>query len=283
VRVLGKGLSQLLGESADSGVSEVAIESIVPNRRQPRTHFNEEAVQELAASIREVGVLQPLVVRPLSEGRYELIAGERRLRASKLAGLNSVPVIVRAADDQSSLELALIENIQREDISPLESAHAYKRLMGEFGLTQEQVADKVGKSRVAVANTVRLLKLPSRILDGLLSGEISEGHARALLGLPNEAMQLAVFDQIISKRLTVRDVERLASETSLSKPRADKKRAVVDEIDPNWIAFRENLSMSLGAPVKIEGTERGGRIVIDFYSEDDLMRIADALSGDRRA
>jgi len=277
VRVLGKGLSQLLGEAAEAGVSEVAIEAIIPNRRQPRTIFNELAVQELAASIREVGVLQPLVVRPVSEGRYELIAGERRLRAAKIAGLVSVPVMVRAASDQNSLELALIENIQREDISPLESARAYKQLMGEFGLTQEQVADKVGKSRAAVANTVRLLKLPSPILDALGSGQLSEGHARALLGLPNEAMQLAVFDRIVSKGLTVKDVEKLATETSISKPRANKKPVPVEEIDPNWRALQEQLSMNIGAPVRIEGADRGGRIVIDFYSEEDLLRIADAL------
>jgi len=277
VRVLGKGLSQLLGEAAEAGVSEVAIEAIIPNRRQPRTIFNELAVQELAASIREVGVLQPLVVRPVSEGRYELIAGERRLRAAKIAGLVSVPVMVRAASDQNSLELALIENIQREDISPLESARAYKQLMGEFGLTQEQVADKVGKSRAAVANTVRLLKLPSPILDALGSGQLSEGHARALLGLPNEAMQLAVFERIVSKGLTVKDVEKLATETSISKPRATKKPVPVEEIDPNWRALQEQLSMNIGAPVHIEGADRGGRIVIDFYSEEDLLRIADAL------
>lgn len=277
MRVLGKGLAQLIGEQSDAAVSEIPLDAIVPNQRQPRTFFREEAVQELAASIREVGVIQPLVVRPLTEGRYELIAGERRLRASKLAGLDSVPVLVRAADDQTSLELALIENVQREDITPLEAAKAYKLLMAEFGLTQEQVADKVGKSRAAVANTVRLLKLPERVLQGLESGRITEGHARALLGLPNSLLQVAVYDQILEKRLTVKDVERIATNHNETGPRVRRKRGVIDETDPNWQALKENLSMSLGAPVKLEGTERGGRIIIEFYSEEDLLRIADTL------
>jgi ParB family chromosome partitioning protein len=277
MRVLGKGLSQLIGEQADPSVSEVPVGAIIPNQRQPRTYFKEESVQQLAASIRLHGVIQPLIVRPLSEGRYELIAGERRLRASKLAGLETVPVMVRAAGDQNSLELALIENIQREDISPLESAFAYRKLMDEFGLTQEQVSEKVGKSRTAVANTVRLLRLPKRILNALERGELSEGHARALLGLPNEAIQLAVFDQVMERNLTVREVEKLANResTSLRSPR--RTNGVVDNTDPNWQALRENLSVQLGAPVKLEGSERGGRIVVEFFSEEDLIRIAEIL------
>src|SRR5947199_5012387 len=190
MRVLGKGLSQLIGEQADTTISEVLVDAIVPNQRQPRTYFKEEAVQELANSIREVGILQPLVVRPLSEGKYELIAGERRLRASKLAGLETVPVLVRAADDRTSLEMAIIENVQREDISPLESARAYRKLIDEFGLTQEQVAQKVSKSRVSVANTLRLLRLPAQIQQALESGDIQEGHARALLAFESEEEQL---------------------------------------------------------------------------------------------
>src|SRR5580704_9085673 len=180
-RALGKGLSQLIAEQYEGPTNELPVADIVPNSRQPRTVFNDEALEELAASIREYGILQPLIVRPLAEGKHELIAGERRLRAAKLAGLTSVPVIVRSAGNQSSLELALIENLQREDINALESAKAYRRLIDEFGMTQEQVADRVGKSRVSVANTVRLLRLPKRIMEGLEAGFISEGHARALL------------------------------------------------------------------------------------------------------
>jgi ParB family chromosome partitioning protein len=231
-------------------------------------------VEELAASIREVGILQPLVVRPLGANRYELIAGERRFRASKLAGLKKVPVVVRTANDQASLELAIIENVQREDISPLESARAYRRLMDEFGLTQEAVAAKVGKSRVAIANTVRLVKLPSRVLEGLEKGEITEAHARALLGLPNAAMQLAVFDQILEKGLTVKQVEKLATQGAAAKAALRAKEA-----DPNLQALFEEISIRLGAPTKLEANGRGGKIVIDYFSEDDLIRIVDLLQG----
>lgn len=275
MRVLGKGLAELIGEQSENSISEVAVAAIVPNRRQPRTHFKEEAVEELASSIRSVGILQPLVVRPISDGRYELIAGERRLRASKLAGLDTVPVLIRAADDRSSLEMAIIENVQREDISPLESARAYRKLMDEFGLTQEQVADKVGKSRVSIANTVRLLKLPLRVLQALEQGFISEAHARALLGLPSEPEQISALDQIIAKGLTVKEVEKMA--TRALGARARRPRTVVDHTDPNWRALRDRLAELLGAPVRLEGSERGGRIVIDFYSEDDLVRIAEGL------
>jgi len=275
MRVLGKGLAELIGEQSENSISEVALTAIVPNRRQPRTHFKESAVEELAASIRSVGILQPLVVRPLAEGKYELIAGERRLRASRLAGLETVPVLVRSADDRDSLEMALIENVQREDISPLESARAYRKLMDEFGLIQEEVADKVGKSRVSIANTVRLLKLPLRDLQALEQGLITEAHARALLGFPSEPEQIAVLDQILQKSLTVKEVERMASRAA--GPRLRRARTVIDQTDPNWRALRDRMAEALGAPVKLEGSERGGRIVIDFFSEEDLLRISDAL------
>jgi len=272
---LGKGLSQLIGEQADSAPVDAPIASIVPNQRQPRTHFDEDALEELASSIREVGILQPLVVKPIADGRFELIAGERRLRAAGIAGLKRVPITIRSAGAQSSLELALIENIQREDISALECARAYRKLMDEFGLTQEQVADKVGKSRPAVANAVRLLRLPARILEGLEKGEITEGHAKALLSVDNEALQLAIFDQILKRGMTVREVEQAA------KARAGAKRAkkpgVVDPSDPNWVALQQSASEFLGTPVKLEGSEKGGRIYIDFFSEEDLLRIMDLL------
>jgi ParB family transcriptional regulator, chromosome partitioning protein len=259
---------------ASSSILEVPISAITPNRRQPRTYFKQEAVEELAASIREVGILQPLVVRPLGQNRYELIAGERRLRASKLAGLKQVPVVVRTASDQTSLELAIIENVQREDISPLESARAYRRLIDEFGLTQEAVAAKVGKSRVAIANTVRLVKLPPRVLESLEKGEISEAHARALLGLPNSAMQLAVFDQILERGLTVKQVEKIATQSAVFKGTAKAK-----EDDPNLRALFEEISIRLGAPTKAEPSGQGGKIVIDYFSEDDLIRIVDLMQG----
>ncbi|MBI3721319.1 MAG: ParB/RepB/Spo0J family partition protein, partial [Fimbriimonas ginsengisoli] len=182
-RSLGKGIGHLIAGQIDAHPAEVPIERIVPNGHQPRTTFDGTALAELAASIKAHGVLQPLAVRETSRGSYELIAGERRLRAAALAGLAVVPIVVRDADPKMSLELALVENLQREDIAPLECARAYRELTTRFGLTQEQVAERVGKSRAAVANTLRLLKLPKRILDGLDKGSISEGHARALLGL----------------------------------------------------------------------------------------------------
>ncbi|MCO5297185.1 MAG: ParB/RepB/Spo0J family partition protein [Fimbriimonadaceae bacterium] len=274
-RALGKGLSQLIGEQTDPTTAEAPLDAIVPNSRQPRTHFDDTALEELAASIREVGVLQPLLVRPLSEGRYELIAGERRLRAAQMAGLKTVPIVVRSAGAKTSLELALIENVQREDISALECAKAYQQLVAEFGLTQEQIADRVGKSRPAIANTLRLLRLPKRILEGLEKGTISEGHARALLQLDNDAQRLAVFDQVVSRGLSVRQTEEASRPKTATKPR--KKAAELADVDPSWRAVREALSERLGTPVRLTGDERGGSIVVPFYSEEDLSRLCDVL------
>lgn len=277
-RALGKGLSQLIGEQAELSPNEVAIDSITPNQRQPRELFDETALAELAESIRQVGILQPLVVRPLSEGKYELIAGERRLRAAQLAGLERVPVTIRAAGHQDSLEIALIENVQREDISPLEQARAYRRLMDEFGLTQEQVADKVGKSRAAVANSVRLLRLPRPILDGLQAGKITEGHARALLGVPSEVLQLALYDKILRTGMTVRDVERVAqAESDTPSGKRRKVTRPASSIDPEWQPLQEAVSTYFGAPARLVKSEVGGKIEIEFYSDDDLMRILDIL------
>ena len=255
------------------------IGSLIPSPGQPREFFDEAALEELAQSIREVGLLQPLVVRPSTEGMYEVIAGERRLRASKMAGLTTVPVVMRAAGNESALEIALIENLQREDISPLECARAYRRLIVEFQLTQEQVADKVGKARTSVANTVRLLKLPKRILEGIESGSISEGHARALLSLENEIMQLAVFDQIVAKGLSVREAERLSrpKETTPKTARTQSPKQPHRAEDPEWKELEDGLSMYFGTPVRLERAEVGGKMVVSFYSDDDLMRILDVL------
>lgn len=272
-RALGKGLSQLIGEQYDDAPSAIDIGAIEANRWQPRSIFADAALHEMAASIREVGVLQPLVVRPLTEGRYELIAGERRLRAAKLAGLSQVPVIVRPTTDQAALEIALIENIQREDIGAMECARAYRRLMQEFGLTQEQVADKVGKARTSVANTVRLLRLPPKIQDGIETGLISEGHARALLAFEQEERQLAAYEITLARGLTVREVENLASR----KPRAARKTSVAPEPDPAWATLENALSVHLGAQVKIQGAEVGGRLMIEFYSEDELTGLVERL------
>ena len=272
-RALGKGLSQLIAEQYEGPANEVGIDQIIPNSRQPRTHFNDESLNELASSIREYGILQPLVVRPITEGQYELIAGERRLRASKIAGLKSVPVIIRAAGNQTSLELALIENLQREDINALESASAYRKLMDEFGLTQEVVAERVGKSRTTIANTVRLLRLPTRITQGLESGVITEGHARALLAFESEAHQLAVYDQILERGLNVRDVETLTK----AKKASDRVPKKLPRAKIHDAALEEGLSNHFATPVKIVHGDHGGKLTIDFYSEDDLDRILEII------
>jgi len=273
-RALGKGLSQLIAEQFDGAPNEVAVASIVPNARQPRTHFDEGALAELAESIKIHGILQPLLVRPMSEGQYELIAGERRLRAAKLAGLTSVPAMIRSADNRNTLEMALIENIQREDINPVECARAYRRLIDEFDMTQEQVSEKVGKSRTAVANAVRLLRLPKRIIEGLEASRISEGHARALLTFESEAQQLAVYDQILERGLTVREVEKTAKPkvAPAPKPKADEPKA-----DPNDRALEEALCTFLGSPTKLIRSEVGGKLIVDFYSDDDLDRMLESL------
>ena len=274
---LGKGLSQLLGEQADVAPSEVELTAIVPNRRQPREKFSEEALRELAESIKAFGVLQPLVVRPIAEGKFELIAGERRWRASQIAGLKSVPVVIRSADSKATLEMALVENVQREDITPLESARAYQRLSEEFGLKQDEIAIRVAKSRTSIANTMRILKLPERVLQGLEDDRITEGHARAILGAEGSAAQLAIYDLVLQNGLSVRETEQLAKPKVL-RPKAPK--ADTADIDPAWRAIQQSLSERLGSPVKLQGNESGGKIMIDFYSEEDLSRILEAIGID---
>jgi len=258
---------------ADEQVNEIPVSSILPNRNQPRTKFQDESLAELADSIREHGIIQPIVVRPLEDGQYEIIAGERRYRAAIIAKLTQVPVVVRTVSTQSSLEMALIENIQREDISAIECARAYKELMDSYGLKQEQVAQKVGKSRAAVANALRLLKLPGDIQDAIEAGVISEGHARALLGLESPVHQLALFKKIVEIGLSVRDVERIVSGKVEPKP---EPPAPVSK-DPNWVNLEESLSKYLGSRALIQRSKRGGKIVIEYYSEDELQGILDHI------
>jgi ParB family chromosome partitioning protein len=274
-RALGRGLSQLIAEEFESAPREAPIDAILPNPRQPRTIFDQAALEELADSIREHGVLQPLVVRPKSEDTYELIAGERRLRACKLAGVKTVPIIIRSATNQVSLELALIENVQREDIGPMEKARAYRRLMDEFALTQEEVSQKVGKARASVANTVRLLKLPEPIQQGLDDGLIQEGHAKALLQLDTPTQQLALYDRILKQGLNVRDIERAAKPPAAGREAKPPKPTAAE--DPNVKALEEALSTFLGTPVKLQKGEVGGKMVVEFYSDDDLERILETL------
>jgi len=264
---------QFEDEAPTAPTSEIEVERIAANTRQPRTRFDDDALQSLAESIRAHGVLQPLIVRPSLKGNFELIAGERRLRAAKLAGKTTVPVVIRAANAQDSLEIAIIENVQREDINALECARAYRQLIDEFGLTQELVAQRVAKSRVAIANTLRLLKLPEEIQVAIEKGTISEGHARALLAVGDSSQQVSLFRRIVLDGLTVRDVERLARGGDAPvKPQVEKTPQ-----DPNWKALGTTLGNRLGAPVKLDRTKNGGRIVVEFFSDEELQGILDRL------
>lgn len=268
-KVLGKGLVQLIGEQDDATVKEVSVESIEPNPHQPRRDLDEEALGELAESVRSVGVLQPIVVRPIGHDRYEIIAGERRWRAAKMAGIERVPVVVRTSDETDSLALALIENLQRQDLQALEAAAAYGVLIERFGLTQEAVAERVGKSRSSIANALRLLRLPQEIQQGLAEGKITEGHARALLQFEIQAEMLAVYRRILEKDLTVRDVERLAQQGAGSESNATPRRAPTP--------LEQAVSERLGVPVRIVRKKEGGRLEVIFYSDDDLDRVLSVL------
>ncbi|HUV04955.1 MAG TPA: ParB/RepB/Spo0J family partition protein [Armatimonadota bacterium] len=264
-------------------LSVIDVSSIRLNPRQPRRSLDEQKLDELADSIREHGVIEPVIVRPSGDGAFELVAGERRFRAAVHAGLQSIPAVARVLNDRQSLELALVENLQREDIKPLECAQAYRRLMDEFGLTQEQVAQRVGKDRSTVANTLRLLNLPLPILESLDTGEITEGHARALLSIPDQDEQLLVWKKVVMHGLSVRAAERLsrtprASGTSMTPhvSRATRRRG---RMDPNLADVEDKLRRYLGTKVAITRLDGGkGKIEIEFYDDDDLMRILDLMS-----
>jgi ParB family chromosome partitioning protein len=258
-------------EGRGQRVLEVPLERIVPNPHQPRLYFSEEKLEELAQSIREHGVLQPLTVTRKGEN-YELIAGERRFQASKKAGLTTVPVIVRDAEEQQKFELAIIENVQRHDLNPIEEAKAYKRLTEEFGMSQEVVAKKMGKSRSAVANILRLLQLPVEIQRAVAEEKISEGHAKALLSIENPEKQRALFEMIVKNNLTVREAESKAREVSV-KPH---KRVTV--ADPAVKEKEERLAEIFGTKVKISKVGRGGRIVIEYYGDEDLDHLMQKLA-----
>ncbi len=271
-RGLGKGLEALIPIAP--GVTEVEVDSIVPNPRQPRRALDPEALQELAASIREQGLVQPLVVAEI-EGGYQLLVGERRWRAASLAGLEMVPVVVREATPQQMLELALVENLQREDLNPLEAAAAYQQLVEEFGMTQQQIADKVGKNRVTVTNTLRLLKLPDRVKETLLAEVINEGHARAMLRLRDEGEQMRVLEAIIRRGLSVRQTEELVRRL-VDEPEAKPK---APEKSPELRALEDRFRQALGTKVSLNRSKRGGKLVIYFYSQEELQAIYDLIVG----
>ena len=277
---LGKGLGALLPETdVTAGLSEVPTGAIAPNPLQPRAHIDENQLRELAESIREHGLIQPLVVTRSGDGAYTLIAGERRWRAAQLIGLESVPVVVKDAAPQHRLELALIENLQRADLNPLEEASAYRQLVDEFGLTQDQVAQRVGKSRVAVANTLRLLKLPDAIQKRLADASIDEGHARALLMLNDTAHMQRLASQIVSDGLSVRQVEELVRRLNADKPQA-RERKSADGVSANTRSLEDKMRRALGAKVNLYRSSRGGKVVIHFYSEDELDAIYNRIVQD---
>ena len=277
---LGKGLGALLGESAMQPSTQqspllLPLQKIEPNRLQPRKSFNEEELAALADSIRQHGVIQPLTVRLLDTGYYQIIAGERRWRAARMAGLREVPVVIIEADDKKAMELALIENLQRADLTPIEEARGYQQLIGEYGLTQEQVADRVSKSRPAVANAMRLLSLPDELLSMVESGKLTAGHARALLSIKDERQQLAVAQKVVNLQLSVRQTEAMCKKLLKAEQKPEPKPVEVDYL----AECEKTLTHCLGRGVKIVSGKRKGKIELEYYGQEDLQRLYEALSG----
>jgi ParB family chromosome partitioning protein len=279
-QALGRGLDALIptGERPSHGeaVRQVPIDQIIPNPRQPRTVLDEEKLAELAASIKAHGLIQPLIVTETVEG-FVLIAGERRWRASRLAGLEQVAVVVKETTPQDMLELALIENIQRADLNALEEAHAYRQLIDEFGLTQEAVAERVGKARSTVANLVRLLTLPAHVQAAVNDGQLSGAHARALLPLPTPEAQTAAMKQIVRLNLSVRQTEEMVARLLADRRPEPRPRR---QLPPELLALQDRFEQSLGTRVSIEPGSNGGRVVIHYYSDDDLNALFDAITGE---
>lgn len=266
---LGKGLGALIAsaETEDTGVKEIRINEIEPNSGQPRKHFNDEKLAQLAESIKQHGVVQPLIVQR-DGNTYKIVAGERRWRASRIAGLQTVPVIIKDLSSKQVMEIALIENLQREDLNPIEEAEAYEKLMDEFGMTQEEISVTVGRSRPAIANSVRLLTLQDKIKSMIIGGEISSGHARALLSIEEKPLQLKVVEEIIKKGLNVRETELLVKRLTTQK--SNKKKNVPDV---EYMAIEERFREIFGTKVKILNNKKNGKILIEYYSTDELDRI----------
>ncbi len=276
-RGLGRGLSALIATGEGVGglkFEELPVTAIRPNARQPRNSFPEAGIRELAASIKEVGILQPLVVRSTPAG-FELIAGERRLRAARVAGLDRVPVLIRQAGEDESMELALVENLQRENLTPLETAAAYQALMDGFGLTKDQLARRLGKSRAAVTNTLRLVRLPEEIQTLLAEGKLSEGHARALLGLETEQQMTELARKVAAEKLSVRRTEELVREVLASPPTVPKQgRKTPEEFDEASRLIREALDL----PVRVKSLSSGGKVEIRFREARQLEALVSLLT-----
>jgi ParB family chromosome partitioning protein len=289
---LGKGLSALLESSATDitskeigdgsvlgSIAMLPITSIEANPFNPRTDFEQEALEELSNSIRQHGIIQPLTVRKLGRNRYQLISGERRFKASKLAGLEEVPAYIRVANDQAMLEMALVENIQREDLNAIEVALSYKRLIDECNMTQEQLAQKIAKSRTAITNHLRLLKLPPRVQLGVRENEISMGHARALVSAGSEDAQLILFDSVVEKELSVRELEQIIREKNSSNKKKAATKKQQSTISDEQLKFSTELAARLSTKVQIaQSPKGGGKLVINYNSDVDLNRIIEILN-----
>ncbi len=285
-RPLGKGLAALIGDAppteqvlrgdapSQEAVASIPLARIRPGTHQPRRRFDEATLQQLADSIKTGGVIQPLILRPFKDGGHEIIAGERRWRAAKLAGLEAVPAIVKEADDRTVMEVSIIENLQREDLNPIEEAEAYRRLIGEFGISQEEAARRVGKNRSTIANSLRLFGLPKSIQGDVAAGLLSAGHARALLALPNATAQMGLAERIKAKGLSVREVEAL-----VNSPQRLAKKGSAQPRDVHILRAEEDLKRKFGTKVRIRGNTNKGRIELEYYTKDDLIRLVDVLKG----
>ena len=276
-RGLGSGFDSLFTDnSSDVQIKKtLRIAEIEPNRDQPRKTFSDEAITALAESIREHGMLQPILVRPLDTGGYQIVAGERRWRAARMLGLDEVPVNIRELSDTETMQIAIIENLQRENLNPVEEASGYNELIEKYGMTQEQVAKMVGKSRSAVANAVRLLSLPPRVLKMLENGDISAGHAKALLGFEDEEMLIAIANRAVDGGMTVRQVERLAQKSTEPADTAEKSDM---RIDNYFVEMEISLKERLGRKVKVDYGKNKGALILEFYDKEDLAALAEKLT-----
>jgi ParB family chromosome partitioning protein len=274
---LGRGLASLIPQrsAGQPGTIDIAVTRIRANPHQPRKRFDAEGLATLTASIAEHGVLQPILVTEIIDG-YQLVAGERRLRAAQAAGLERIPAVVRQLADRDQLELALVENLQREDLDPLETANAYRQLIDEFGLSQEEVATRVGRARSTVANTLRLLDLAPGVQAAVADGRLTEGHGRALGGMATE-LQDRVLDSVIGQDLSVRQTEELVRR--LREPKAEPAGPAARQSDPDLERVEEDLRQALGTKVSLARSRRGGRIVIEYYSDEELSRLYERLTG----
>lgn len=288
-RALGKGLDALLNSTQNAveiaeikkdiakGVSTVLLSEIEANPYQPRTEFEQEALNELAESIKVLGIIQPITLRHISDGKYQIISGERRFRASKLAGLKEIPAYIRTADDQAMLEMALVENIQRENLNSIEVALSYQRLMDECNLTQELLSERVAKKRSTVANYLRLLRLPAKIQAAIKENKLSMGQARAIISIDDEKKQLEVFQRILEEGLSVRQIEDLVREEQLTSATKTSSKSSNKSSNQSFDAYSTQLSNLLSLPVKIQGKEGKGKVQIVFKSEDELQRLIQLL------